>query len=223
MKQNYQKELEKKIQKLQMEQKVPTLLLHACCAPCSSYVLEYLAEYFHITVFFYNPNITEAAEYHKRVEEEKRLIRELPVKYPVAFIEGAYEPERFVAEVKGLEQVPEGGARCEKCFALRLAETAKLAQEKAFDYFTTSLTISPLKNAALLNEAGEAAAAEYCHGTTAFLNSDFKKKNGYKRSVELSEIYGLYRQDYCGCVYSKLQREQEKRAKAQEEAENAAK
>lgn len=223
MKQNYQKELEKKIQKLQEEQKVPTLLLHACCAPCSSYVLEYLAEYFHITVFFYNPNITEAAEYHKRVEEEKRLIRELPVKYPVSFIEGAYEPERFVAEVKGLEQVPEGGARCEKCFALRLSETAKLAQEKAFDYFTTSLTISPLKNAALLNEAGEAAAVEYCHGTTVFLNSDFKKKNGYKRSVELSEIYGLYRQDYCGCVYSKLQREQEKRAKAQEEAEHAAK
>ena len=218
MKQNYQKELEKKIQKLQMEQKVPTLLLHACCAPCSSYVLEYLAEYFHITVFFYNPNITEAAEYHKRVEEEKRLIRELPVKYPVSFIEGAYEPERFVAEVKGLEQVSEGGERCEKCFALRLAETAKLAQEKEFDYFTTSLTISPLKNAALLNEVGEAAAAEYCHGTTGFLNSDFKKKNGYKRSVELSEIYGLYRQDYCGCVYSKLQREQEKRAKAQEES-----
>ncbi|WP_294786485.1 epoxyqueuosine reductase QueH [uncultured Eubacterium sp.] len=217
MKQNYQKELEKKIQKLQMEQKVPTLLLHACCAPCSSYVLEYLAEYFHITVFFYNPNITDAAEYYKRVEEEKRLIQELPVKYPVSFIEGTYEPERFVAKVKGLEHVPEGGARCEKCFALRLAETAKLAQEETFDYFTTSLTISPLKNAALLNEVGEAMAAEYCHEDTAFLNSDFKKKNGYKRSVELSEIYGLYRQDYCGCVYSKLQREQEKRAKVQEE------
>lgn len=217
MKQNYQKELEKKIQKLQTEQKVPSLLLHACCAPCSSYVLEYLAEYFHITVFFYNPNITDAAEYYKRVEEEKRLIQELPVKYPVSFIEGTYEPERFVAEVKGLEHVPEGAARCEKCFALRLAETAKLAQEKAFDYFTTSLTISPLKNAALLNEVGEAMAAEYCHEDTAFLNSDFKKKNGYKRSVELSEIYGLYRQDYCGCVYSKLQREQEKRAKVQEE------
>ena len=135
----------------------------------------------------------------------------------MSFFEGAYEPERFVAEVKGLEQVSEGGERCEKCFALRLAETAKLAQEKEFDYFTTSLTISPLKNAALLNEVGEAAAAEYCHGTTGFLNSDFKKKNGYKRSVELSEIYGLYRQDYCGCVYSKLQREQEKRAKVQEE------
>ena len=222
MKQNYQKELEKKIQKLQMEQKVPTLLLHACCAPCSSYVLEYLAEYFHITVFFYNPNITEAAEYHKRVEEEKRLIRELPVRYSVSFIEGTYEPERFVAEIKGLEQVPEGGVRCEKCFALRLTETAKLAQKKEFDYFTTSLTISPLKNAALLNKVGEAVAAEYCHGATAFLNSDFKKKNGYKRSVELSEIYDLYRQDYCGCIYSKLQREQEKRAKAQEEAENAA-
>ena len=215
MKQNYQKELEKKIQKLQVEQKVPSLLLHACCAPCSSYVLEYLAEYFHITVFFYNPNITEAEEYQKRVEEEKRLIRELPVKYPVSFIEGAYEPERFVAEVKGLEQVPEGGARCEKCFMLRLSETAKLAQKEGFDYFTTSLTISPLKNAALLNKVGETAAAQYCQGETAFLNSDFKKKNGYKRSVELSELYGLYRQDYCGCVYSKLQREQEKKEKEQ--------
>ena len=218
MKQNYQKELEKKIQKLQTEQKVPSLLLHACCAPCSSYVLEYLAEYFHITVFFYNPNITDAAEYHKRVEEEKRLIRELPVKYPVSFMEGNYEPERSVAKVKGLEHVPEGGIRCEKCFVLRLSETAKLAQTHGFDYFTTSLTISPLKNATLLNEVGEAVAAEYCHGATAFLNSDFKKKNGYKRSVELSELYGLYRQDYCGCVYSKLQREQEIRAKAQEES-----
>ena len=213
MKQNYQKELDKIIAGFNGRR--PTLLLHACCAPCSSYVLEYLAEYFHITVFFYNPNITEAAEYQKRVEEEKRLIRELPVKYPVSFIEGTYEPERFVAEVKGLEQVPEGGARCEKCFTLRLSETAKLAQEQGFDYFTTSLTISPLKNAALLNEVGEAMAEKYCHGNTAFLNSDFKKKNGYKRSVELSEIYGLYRQDYCGCIYSKLQREQEKKAKEQ--------
>ena len=218
MKQNYQKELEKKIQKLQAEQKVPTLLLHACCAPCSSYVLEYLAEYFHITVFFYNPNITEAAEYYKRVEEEKRLIRELPVKYPVSFIEGAYEPERFVAEVKGLEQVPEGGARCEKCFALRLAETAKLAQEKAFDYFTTSLTISPLKNAQKLNEIGERLAGEY---GVSYLVSDFKKRNGYKRSTELSKLYGLYRQDYCGCIYSKNQREREK--KFREEAESSVK
>ena len=140
------------------------------------------------------------------------------MKYPVSFMEGNYEPERFVAEVKGLEHVPEGGIRCEKCFVLRLSETAKLAQAHGFDYFTTSLTISPLKNATLLNEVGEAVAAEYCHGATAFLNSDFKKKNGYKRSVELSELYGLYRQDYCGCVYSKLQREQEKRAKAQEES-----
>ena len=135
MKQNYQKELEKKIQKLQTEQKVPTLLLHACCAPCSSYVLEYLAEYFHITVFFYNPNITEAAEYHKRVEEEKRLIRELPVKYPVSFIEGAYEPERFVAEVKGLEQVPEGGARCEKMFCAASVRDCKAGTGKGIRLF----------------------------------------------------------------------------------------
>ena len=217
-KKNYQKIMEDLIRENCTAGEAPSLLLHSCCAPCSSYVLEYLSQYFEITVFFYNPNITDAAEYHKRVEEEKRLIRELPVKYPVSFMEGNYEPERFVAEVKGLEHVPEGGIRCEKCFVLRLSETAKLAQAHGFDYFTTSLTISPLKNATLLNEVGEAVAAEYCHGATAFLNSDFKKKNGYKRSVELSELYDLYRQDYCGCAYSKLQREQEKRAKAQEES-----
>ena len=204
MKQNYQKELEKKIQKLQTEQKVPSLLLHACCAPCSSYVLEYLAEYFHITVFFYNPNITDAAEYHKRVEEEKRLIRELPVKYPVQLIVGAYEPERFYEISRGLETVPEGGERCFRCYRLRLEEAARMAAEGGYDYFATTLTISPLKNAGKLNEIGEELSAIY---KVEHLPSDFKKKNGYKRSVELSAEYGLYRQNYCGCVFSKREQE----------------
>ena len=182
------------------EDKVPSLLLHACCAPCSSYVLEYLSGIVSITVFFYNPNITQKEEYMKRVEEEKRLIGTLPAVYPITFLEGSYRPEVFFAAAKGLENEPEGGRRCERCFALRLNETARVAAERGFDLFTTSLTISPLKNAALLNEIGEEAAARY---GVRFLNSDFKKKNGYKRSIELSAEYGLYRQNYCGCIYSK--------------------
>jgi hypothetical protein len=209
MKQNYQKELDKKIEKIVQSGEVPSLLIHSCCAPCSSYVLEYLSEYFSITVFFYNPNITDPEEYHKRVEEQKRLIAELPVRHPISFVEGTYEPERFIRAAKGMEQLPEGGARCEKCFELRLSETAKLAKQEGFDFFTTTLTISPLKNAEKLNEIGEQMAKSY--EGTAFLNSDFKKKNGYKRSVELSGIYHLYRQDYCGCIYSKQERERQKK------------
>ena len=201
---NYQKELEEVLKGL--NGKVPSLLLHACCAPCSSYVLEYLSEYFEITVFYYNPNITEQEEYSHRVEEEKRLIRELPTKNPVHFLEGAYQPELFFTETAGLEGEKEGGKRCEKCFRLRLEESAKTAKTGGFDYFTTSLTISPLKNAALLNAVGEEMAEKY---GVCFLPSDFKKKNGYKRSIELSEEYALYRQNYCGCVYSKRAREGE--------------
>lgn len=183
---------------------MPSLLLHSCCAPCSSYVLEYLSQYFRITVFYYNPNITDQQEYDLRVQEQERLIRELPARYPIRFVAGAYEPSSFYQVVKGLEKEPEGGARCEKCFVLRLEETAQLAKAEGYDYFTTTLTISPLKNAPLLNEIGEALAEQY---QVAFLNSDFKKKNGYKRSTELSAQYGLYRQDYCGCIYSKVERE----------------
>lgn len=208
MKRNYQKELDKKIEHLAAEGKVPRLLVHSCCAPCSSYVLEYLSEYFSITVFYYNPNITSAEEYHRRVVEQKRLIAELPSKYPISFVEGEYEPEAFIQAVKGLEHIPEGGERCFQCFALRLDKTARLAQKEKFDYFTTTLTISPLKNAEKLNEIGERMAARY--EGTVFLNSDFKKKNGYKRSTELSKEYGLYRQDYCGCIYSKQERERQK-------------
>lgn len=196
---NYQKELEQYLKEWDAAGRVPTLLLHACCAPCSSYVLEYLAQHMKITVFFYNPNITEEKEYHKRIEEEKRLIQNLPVQHPVSFLEGPYEPERFFQAAKGLEGEPEGGRRCEACFRLRLEESAKIASEKGFDFYTTSLTISPLKNADLLNELGEEIAGRY---QTAFLPSDFKKRDGYKRSIELSRQYDLYRQDFCGCIFS---------------------
>ncbi len=208
MKRQFQKELDKKIEEFVKDGIVPRLLIHSCCAPCSSYVLEYLSEYFEITVFYYNPNITQPEEYRKRVEEQKRLISQLPTKHKVRFVEGAYEPERFLEAVRGMERIPEGGARCEKCFELRLAKTAEQAQREKFDFFTTTLTISPLKNAEKLNEIGERMAEAY--EGTAYLNSDFKKKNGYKRSVELSGIYGLYRQDYCGCIYSKQERERQK-------------
>ena len=202
-KRNYQKELDRVLDtisgSLASGGAPPKLLLHACCAPCSSYVLEYLSAYFEITVFFYNPNIYPPQEYEKRVAEERRLIAEMPFRNPVHFREGTYGPERFFEAVKGLENEPEGGARCRKCFELRLAEAARQAKAGGYDYFTTSLTISPLKNADVLNEIGEAAGREY---GVAYLNSDFKKKDGYKRSIRLSEEYGLYRQNYCGCVFS---------------------
>lgn len=215
MKRQFQKELDKKIEGFVKKGEVPRLLIHSCCAPCSSYVMEYLSQYFSITIFYYNPNIMDPEEYHRRVEEQKRLIAQLPAKHEITFVEGAYEPELFTQAVKGLELCPEGGERCTKCFELRLAETAKLAQREHFDYFTTTLTISPLKNAEKLNTIGEKMAERY--EGTAFLNSDFKKKNGYKRSVELSGIYGLYRQDYCGCIYSKRERERQKATEKQHE------
>ena len=208
---NYQKELEKVIQGCACAKQVPTLLLHSCCAPCSSYTLEYLSQYFKITVFYYNPNIYPPREYEKRVEEQKRFIQELPVKYPVDFVEGSYDTQRCSNMAHGLEQVPEGGERCFKCYELRLREAAQLAKDKGFDYFTTTLTISPMKNAQKLNEIGQALEKEY---GVKHLPSDFKKKNGYKRSIELSAQYGLYRQNYCGCVYS--YQEMEKRNRCSE-------
>ena len=204
---NYQKQLEMIIARHEANGEVPTLLLHSCCAPCSSYCLEYLCNYFRITVFYYNPNIYPEAEYAKRVQEQKHFIERLPAKYPIQFVEGAFEKERFYEIVKGYEQCKEGGERCFRCYELRLEETAKLAKELGMDYFTTTLSISPLKNAEKLNEIGEKVGAIY---EVAHLSSDFKKKNGYKRSVELSKEYGMYRQDYCGCVFSKQEREQEK-------------
>lgn len=200
---NYQKEMEKIIDGLQGARK--SLLLHSCCAPCSSAVLEKLQEIFEITVFFYNPNISEAEEYRKRVEEQKRLIFEFNQKNhdcPIQIVEGNYEPQEFYDIAKGLEQCPEGGERCFRCYGLRLEKTAQLAKEGGYDYFTTTLTISPLKNAAKLNEIGEQMAEKY---ETSFLPSDFKKKEGYKRSIELSKEYDLYRQNFCGCAFSKAE------------------
>lgn len=197
---NYQKELEKIIQKLESESRVPRLLLHSCCAPCSSYVLEYLSRYFDITVFYYNPNISPEEEYRKRTEELSRLIAELPALHPIHLEIGPYEPQKFYEMARGLEQEPEGGRRCFGCYRLRLEEAARMAKEGGYDYFTTTLTISPLKNAQKLNEIGEELGEFY---QVSHLPSDFKKKNGYKRSVELSAQYHLYRQNYCGCVYSR--------------------
>lgn len=208
---NYQKELEKILQRLPKGEAPKKLFLHSCCAPCSSYVLEYLSAYFQITVFYYNPNITASAEYLKRVEEQKRLIAIFNTKenrYPIHIIEGDYKPEVFLDLSRGLEDCPEGGERCFKCYALRLEETAKRAAEYGADYFGTTLTISPLKNAPKLNEIGEAMAERY---QIPWLPSDFKKREGYKRSIELSAEYGLYRQDYCGCAYSKAEREKQKK------------
>ena len=210
---NYQKEMEKIVEGLQGKRK--SLLLHSCCAPCSSAVLEKLQEVFEITVFFYNPNISEKEEYQKRVEEQKRLIEALNQKlpnYPIKVVEGEYEPERFYEITRGLEKCPEGGERCFKCYGLRLEKTAQLARDEKFDFFTTTLTISPLKNAGKLNELGEVMAEKY---RTAFLPSDFKKKEGYKRSIELSKEYDLYRQNFCGCAFSKA--ESLKREKANQE------
>lgn len=196
---NYQKELDKLISALQKENRVPKLLLHSCCAPCSSYVLEYLSEYFEVTVFYYNPNIFPESEYTKRLLEQQTLIGDMRFKHPVSFLAGNYDKDKFYALAAGMEHLKEGGARCFKCYELRLRETAEMAVKGGFEYFTTTLSISPLKNAGKLNAIGMEIASEY---GIKYLQSDFKKKNGYKRSIELSKEYGLYRQDYCGCEFS---------------------
>lgn len=202
-KRNYQKELEQLLGPLSQSQQVPTLLLHSCCAPCSSYVLEYLSVYFRITVLYYNPNIYPESEYRARALEQQRFLQMLPTVHPVAFMEGDYVPGEFYDCARGMEQLPEGGKRCFACYRLRLSKTASVAKEKGFDYFASTLSISPLKNAEKLNEIGEQLAEEY---QVRWLPNDFKKKNGYKRSTELSREYGMYRQDYCGCVYSLKER-----------------
>lgn len=184
-----------------------TLLLHACCAPCSSAVLERLGSFFKITIIYYNPNITEEKEYLHRLTELKTFIKKIPTKYPINIIDARYNPKEFFAISKGLEKEKERGKRCFKCYKLRLEETAKVAKENNFDFFTTTLTLSPYKKTDWLNEIGKDLSEKY---QTSYLYSDFKKKNGYKRSIELSKEYNLYRQDYCGCIYSKLEREEEK-------------
>lgn len=200
---NYQREMDMLIEKNKSLGIVPRLLLHSCCAPCSSYVIEYLSDYFEITVFYYNPNLFPDNEYEIRSGEQKRFISEYKSKYPLSYIDVPFVPNEFYSAVKGLEKEKEGGKRCEKCFELRLEKTAALAREKDFDYFATTLTISPLKNAGLINCIGDTLAEKY---SVKYLSSDFKKKNGFKRSTELSRQYNLYRQDYCGCVFSKTER-----------------
>lgn len=206
MKQNYQKQLDALLKALP-DEKRPRLLLHACCAPCSSYVLEYLSQRFSITLYYYNPNISPLQEYSRRLEELKRLLGKMPLPSDTALLPAPYDPARFAAAARGLEDEREGGARCRACYALRLEQTARAAKEGGFDYFCTTLSISPLKNAEWLNELGEGFGRQY---GVPYLPSDFKKREGYKRSIVLSQQYGLYRQDYCGCAYSKAERERQK-------------
>ena len=194
---NYQRELDKLIASLDV---TPRLLLHSCCAPCSSYCLEYLSQYFEITVLYYDPNIYPEEEFRKRAEEVRRLISEMPLKNPVTLVVDDYDPEEFFDSVKGLEDAPEGGERCFVCYRLRLERAARYAAEHGFDYFCSTLSISPLKNAQKLNEIGAELSEIY---KVVSLPNDFKKKGGYLRSIELSREYELYRQNYCGCVYSK--------------------
>ena len=214
---NYQLVLDKTLQEITQSGSRPSLLLHACCAPCSSYVLEYLHEYFDITVFYYNPNISPEPEYIKRVNEIQRLIREMCP--DVRFIEGKYEPQRFYDMAKGLENEPERGKRCLKCYRLRLTESAEAAKLTNADYFTTTLSISPQKDSQILNAIGREVSEQY---GVPYLFSDFKKRGGTKRSTELSQKFSLYRQDYCGCVFSKREREAAKKAAAKAKADTAA-
>lgn len=187
-----------------------SLLLHACCAPCSSAVLERLGSNFTITILYYNPNITIKEEYDHRLGELINFIKQVKTKYPINVLPARYNPKEFFDISKGLEKEKERGVRCYECYNLRLEETARVAKEHNFDYFATTLTLSPYKNVDWLNEIGAIQAEKY---QITYLYSDFKKKNGYKRSLELSKIYNLYRQDYCGCIYSKLEREKKKEEK----------
>lgn len=201
---NYDKKLKSLLSSLEKEKNKPSLLLHSCCAPCSSYVLEYLSEYFVITIYYYNPNISPESEFIKRAEEQKRLIGEMHLDSEIYFINGIYENRAFEKLSENYENFPEGGERCFRCYRLRLEKTAMLAKERNFSYFGTTLSVSPYKNAEKLNSIGKELSNKY---DINYLYSDFKKNNGYKRSIELSKIYSLYRQDYCGCVYSKKARE----------------
>ena len=201
---NYQIWLDKKLSEIEASGRVPRLLLHSCCGPCSSYVLDYLTRYFDITLDYYNPNIYPAEEFDRRFSEQARLLREMPLPRPVPLRRGDYEPDVFESAVRGLEDEPEGGKRCAICYRLRLEHTAKIAQAEKFDFFTTTLSVSPYKHADTLNAIGKELAEQY---GVAYLCSDFKKRDGYKRSCELAARYELYRQDYCGCAYSLRDRE----------------
>ena len=212
---NFSKVLEDLIQENAEKNIVPTLLLHSCCAPCSSYVLDYLSKYFKITVLYYNPNISPKSEYLKRKKEQKRLIQEMQSIYPISIIDVDYDNSKYEEAIQGLECEPERGRRCTVCFKLRLKKTAEVALIKNFDYFGTTLTVSPYKNAKLINQIG--LDLENTYGVH-FLISDFKKGDGYKKSILLSKKYHLYRQDYCGCKYSKQEREKRKKEEQKKES-----
>lgn len=210
---NYQQEMEKEIDRIVKTDRVPKLLLHCCCAPCSSYVLELLSRYFQITLSYYNPNISPKEEYEKRAQELRNLIQRMPLAHPVRLLVSEYHPEEFYEAVKGLEECPEGGERCEVCYRLRLTEAAEIAKNCDADYFTTTLSISPLKNAEKLNAIGRELSLQY---GIPYLFSDFKKKGGYQRSIVLSKEYDLYRQDFCGCVFSKKEAESRKKERGEQ-------
>ena len=205
---NYNLLMEQEIDKIKDMKEKPTILLHSCCAPCSSHVISTLAPFFNITILYYNPNIEPREEYERRKQEEIRFISEFPHENKLDIMDCDYDNSLYHETIKGLEEEREGGARCIKCYYLRMDTTAKLAKENNYDYFATTLTVSPLKNSKKLNEIGETLEKKY---NIKYLYSDFKKKNGYKHSIELSKIYNLYRQDYCGCIYSKKEREEQKK------------
>lgn len=205
-KQNYHLKMLELIRENCSEERVPKLLIHSCCAPCSSYCLELLSQHFEITVFYYNPNIYPPEEYHMRAAEQERFVDLLPTKHKISFVEGAYDTEKFYHMARGMEDMKEGQERCFACYELRLRETFEYAKNTGFDFVTTTLSISPLKNSMKLNEIGGRLEEEY---GIPYLYSDFKKQNGYKRSTEISNEYDMYRQYYCGCVFSKKQRDDE--------------
>lgn len=217
MKINYQLLLDQEIDKIQKEGKVPTLLLHSCCGPCSSYVLEYLTKYFSVTVLYFNPNIYPAKEYQHRLAEQRKIISLLPAPHKVSIMECSYDHKEFLEASKGLEKEREGGARCTECFKLRLKKTAELAKANGFDYYTSTLTVSPHKNSQLLNKLGYEIGEDV---GIPHLPSDFKKREGYKRSIELSKEYDLYRQNYCGCEFSLREAREQQARKALEKIES---
>ncbi len=195
---------EKEMEELNSLTSVKKLLLHSCCAPCSSHVISFLTKYFDITILYYNPNISPRSEYEKRKQEQIKLLDMIETKNKLDYIDCDYDNDLYNEKVKGYESCKERGERCTICFNLRLQKTALLAKENNYDYFCTTLSVSPYKNSKLINEIGEKLEKEY---NVKWLYSDFKKDNGYKNSIELSKKYGLYRQDYCGCIYSKIERE----------------
>ncbi len=200
---NSNEQMERLLKELNQEGKIPKLLLHTCCAPCSTTVIERLLSFFHITVFYYNPNIEPESEYKKRKEEQKRLLKEISSKNPITFLDCDYNNLEFENIAKGYENCLEGGERCHRCYLLRLEKTAEMAKQLGFDYFGTSLTVSPYKNAFIINQIGKELQEKY---SVNYLISDFKKKDGYKRSIDLSKKYNLYRQNFCGCQYSQKEK-----------------